>query len=538
MNAIKNYLDNMFRNLPNIPEVRKAKAELLSMMEDKFEELIADGKSENEAVGIVISEFGNLDEVAETVGLSQEIKDAAGPAKPMLSIDRVKEYLTMVSSRSIMIPLGVALCISSITSFIMSEIIGENRISDAIGAVGFFLMIAAAVVLFITAANKNSEFKEITNGEVSLSVEAADYVRNERNRYKPTYGITMGTGIALCIVCIIFPIILSTIPFIKDDFGAILFFFSVAAGVFFIVNSNIRINGYDRLLKLNAAGEMSEEFIPQNDRKIVKWPIVLGIVAVVLVLGIAISVGVARLVYGFSFNNGKTVSTNYDLDAGEAEDIDRISIDAQACSVAVVADRGVEGIVVSYEGSEEIMPEVSFENGELIVTQDDIPSNRVSSRMFPTVTVRVGNDVEISDIDLAIDAGNLELTGVDVDDVTAAFDAGNIELRNANGRSLNLTADAGNIDLVNCGYDTIYVETDAGNIDIDDTDFENLDVYADLGNIDVSGITNIDYYSFDISCEIGEVSVDGDRSGRSYTSEGTGTGTITAECSAGAISFN
>ena len=45
MNTIRNYLDNMFRNLPNTEAVRKAKAELLQMMEDKYEELIREGES-------------------------------------------------------------------------------------------------------------------------------------------------------------------------------------------------------------------------------------------------------------------------------------------------------------------------------------------------------------------------------------------------------------------------------------------------------------------------------------------------------------
>ncbi len=31
------------------------------MMEDKYNELISEGKSDNAAIGIVISEFGNLD---------------------------------------------------------------------------------------------------------------------------------------------------------------------------------------------------------------------------------------------------------------------------------------------------------------------------------------------------------------------------------------------------------------------------------------------------------------------------------------------
>ena len=35
------------------------------MMEDKYNELIAEGKMDNEATGIVISEFGNLEELAE-----------------------------------------------------------------------------------------------------------------------------------------------------------------------------------------------------------------------------------------------------------------------------------------------------------------------------------------------------------------------------------------------------------------------------------------------------------------------------------------
>ena len=75
METIKNYLESMFRNLPNTSEVLKAKAELLQMMEDKYNELIAEGVNENTAVGTVISEFGNLDELAESLGLEKEVDE-------------------------------------------------------------------------------------------------------------------------------------------------------------------------------------------------------------------------------------------------------------------------------------------------------------------------------------------------------------------------------------------------------------------------------------------------------------------------------
>ena len=69
METIRNYLNAMFAGLPDTPEVRRAYEELAAMMEDKYTELIEEGQGENEAVGTVISEFGNLEELAQTLGI-------------------------------------------------------------------------------------------------------------------------------------------------------------------------------------------------------------------------------------------------------------------------------------------------------------------------------------------------------------------------------------------------------------------------------------------------------------------------------------
>lgn len=84
MEAIRNYLETMFLNLPNTPEVYKAKNELWQMMEDKYTELKNEGKSENEAVGTVIAEFGNLDELAEDLGIKQFVHQPRRSRLPML----------------------------------------------------------------------------------------------------------------------------------------------------------------------------------------------------------------------------------------------------------------------------------------------------------------------------------------------------------------------------------------------------------------------------------------------------------------------
>ena len=77
METIRNYLKAMFAGLPDTPEVRKAYEELAAMMEDKYTELIDEGKSENEAVGTVISEFGNRDELAQSLGIEEYINSKA-----------------------------------------------------------------------------------------------------------------------------------------------------------------------------------------------------------------------------------------------------------------------------------------------------------------------------------------------------------------------------------------------------------------------------------------------------------------------------
>ena len=81
METIRNYLNTMFAGLPDTPEVRKAYIELGAMMEDKYTELIDEGLSENEAVGTVISEFGNLEELAQTLGIEDYLHARTSQSK-------------------------------------------------------------------------------------------------------------------------------------------------------------------------------------------------------------------------------------------------------------------------------------------------------------------------------------------------------------------------------------------------------------------------------------------------------------------------
>lgn len=57
MEAIRSYLDAMFMKLPDTEETRAAKDALGRKMEGRYQELISQGKTESEAIGMVIGEY-------------------------------------------------------------------------------------------------------------------------------------------------------------------------------------------------------------------------------------------------------------------------------------------------------------------------------------------------------------------------------------------------------------------------------------------------------------------------------------------------
>ena len=76
MDAIDTFLDAMFAPYPATPRLLEAKAELRTMMEDAYSDAISRGRTHNEAVGQVITDFGNLEELAPTLGILPDLRSA------------------------------------------------------------------------------------------------------------------------------------------------------------------------------------------------------------------------------------------------------------------------------------------------------------------------------------------------------------------------------------------------------------------------------------------------------------------------------
>ena len=541
MNAIRNYLDNMFRNLPNTEAVRRAKAELLQMMEDKYEELIAEGKTENEAVGIVISEFGNLDELADSLGISEAVTENPVEDKPMLSMDRVKEYLSMNNTRAILTPLGIALCILSVVSPILADILPVDI--NIIGAGGMFGIIATAVGLFIFSGIKNKEYAEVRNKECSLSIEGAEYVRNERRGFKNSYGLMSSFGIGLCILSFLNPIILDKIPFIDSNVGAAMMFVFVALGVFLITSANTRMNGYDRLLALNESGKMSEEFVPKADRKVNKAPIIICSIIAIAVVVISAGVRFMLPLMGIFIKDDiiDTVATTYELsDGGNAVvdakgEVKSIKLDLNACAVNFEVKEGSGLMGIEYSGDKKLKPEITFENGKLVATQKIQKSFSFRSYNSPNLTITIGTDVNLDSLEMNINAGDIKMKNVKGDYLFGDFNAGNIIIKDCTFRKADIDADAGNIQIDDSDFKELKIGTNAGNVQIHDTALVDVEVESNFGNVEIKGLDDVNAYDIDCDVDAGAIQVGNHSTGRNYTSKGTGAGSIKVEVDAGNI---
>ena len=542
MNTIRNYLDNMFRNLPNTEAVRKAKAELLQMMEDKYEELIKEGKTDNEAIGIVISEFGNLDELADSLGIGEQVSESADESKPILSIDRIKSYLGMINMRALLIPIGIALCICSVAAPILEDALSIDL--EVLGVGGMFTMIAAAVVLFVLAGIRGKEYLEVRRKECSLSVEGAEYVRNERSSFKSSYGILTSIGIGLCILSILNPMVFDKIPYLSSNFGAAMMFGFIGLGVFLITYAHTKMKGYDRLLELNVG--MGEEFVPKADRKVNKLPI---IICALVVAGVMITSMGTRFILPFftgvfvKDDVANTIATTYGQEEsgsmGEFKgEITSIKLDLSACAVNFEQVEGSGLVSVEYTGGKAFKPQVTFENGKLVASQKNVFKLNFMSINSPKLTIKLGKDVNLSNLEMRIDAGDINMKGVKSDYMYGNFDAGNINISNCEFRKAEVKCDAGNIKVTDTKTSILKIDVDAGNVDLGTTTFEDLTVKTDIGSVNVNGVEDVEGYDIDCKVDAGIVQIGNASGGRKYEAKGSGKGKIKIRVDAGNIKID
>ena len=264
METLKNYLESMFASLPNTPEVLKAKEELFGMMEDKYNELISEGRPENEAVGIVISEFGNLDEVAESIGIGQMLQTYTYVDRNQVTLEEAEEYVQTYSQYRFRLGLGIMLLIFSPISFLLTAPVNM----EMIGIVLFFGLIAVGVGVIIHSSIGMNRWKYLDEQLCTIDYATANQLKMEKEANRSDKALLLTIGIALCIMSVA-PVALFESLFkslvITEGIGPSILFLFDGIGVMMIIYSGGRESAINKLLGVNDSKTVSGTYRKGQD---------------------------------------------------------------------------------------------------------------------------------------------------------------------------------------------------------------------------------------------------------------------------------
>ncbi|MBP1754114.1 MAG: hypothetical protein H6Q59_512 [Firmicutes bacterium] len=288
METIRNYLDNLFASLPRTAKVSELKNNILSNMEDKYNELKNQGKTENEAIGIVISEFGNIDELISELGINV---NSDTYSQPVVTQEEVEDYLKVKKVMGLQIGIGVFLCILAPAFLILSSVMVENGVlftslkGDAAyipGLILMFVLIATAVGIFIFSGMNFERFKFMEEG-VSLPMGVAASLKKRHEAFNPTFYLCTIVGVCLLIVSPVTLFVSSMISEEAEDYGIVVLVIIVAIAVFLFISAGTIRESYEKLLQIgDSAPKKKKEDKVIGAVAACVWPLA---VAVFLFLG-------------------------------------------------------------------------------------------------------------------------------------------------------------------------------------------------------------------------------------------------------------
>lgn len=288
METIKNYLDNIFSSLPKSVEIIKMKEELLSNMEDKYNELKESGKTENEAIGVVISEFGNIDELVKELGINTTTREIENI--PTITMEEAENYMKDKIKYGKVIAIGVVLCILAPAmlifthSLIADGIFGTNIAIDVLegfSIIPLCILVAIAIGLFIYAGTKLDKYKYLEEDFI-LPLHVEQRVKNLKQEFVPTFTKLTIVGVILCVLSPIVLIVLSALGGYNDDklssYGVIALLVMVAVAVFIFIRVGDINDSYGVLLQIEEYSQKGKE----NNKVIgavaaIVWPLATAI---------------------------------------------------------------------------------------------------------------------------------------------------------------------------------------------------------------------------------------------------------------------
>lgn len=229
-------------------------------------------------------------------------------------------------------------------------------------------------------------------------------------------------------------------------------------------------------------------------------------------------------------------ATNWQTSLGA--NLRKLELDLNNGALSVVVDPAATEFLLSVDGLEQTNLRTRPDDDGLKIQLG--PQERKQGQIF-TATLTIPDTGMLRELDLSLNASNLDLPDMTIDELDISLNAGEVNLGAINGRSVSLETNAGQITAAACVADEISLETNAGSIEVAQLQTgRELDVSTNAGNITAALTGRSDSYRLKAEVMAGDLNYDG----VDYSSlmqelrQGSGTVSIEVECAAGQIDLS
>ncbi|MEI5995499.1 permease prefix domain 1-containing protein [Candidatus Enterococcus mansonii] len=288
MKTIREYIESLFLNVVETEQTKQLKGDLLASAEDRYEDLKSQGKSENEAIGGVIAEFGSIDELLNEMNIKQDFMDERGYELDGITVAEAVEFLRIRRRGATLIGSGVMIIMLGIATFFGSMALFGEGIAEGFGFLFILLGAAIGVPLFIIAGMSISN----TNKQLDdrfIPIQVKNEVKTRKQAFQRSFLFCIVTGVVLCILSII-PAVFFEEVYGEENIGIACLLLLASVGVFFFIFGGMIMGSFseiiDRTYFISDEDELGPRAKAERAKKVpvwfqivekIYWPIVVGI---------------------------------------------------------------------------------------------------------------------------------------------------------------------------------------------------------------------------------------------------------------------
>lgn len=141
---LQKHIDELFKNAPVTRQTVEIKEEILQNTQDRYNDLLAEGKSEESAYNIAVAGIGDVEHLIDSM------------IAPMSSSGYTKEEIRKNQSRrSLLLAVSIALYILCVVPVIICDELGINEV---VGIVLMFVLAAVATAMIIYRSGMKLEY--------------------------------------------------------------------------------------------------------------------------------------------------------------------------------------------------------------------------------------------------------------------------------------------------------------------------------------------------------------------------------------------